>query len=333
MKYKDAGVDLEAADASVEAIRSHVHSTFGPHVVTDLGGFAGMTQIPGGDPDQLVVSSMDGVGTKLKIASKLGRFDTVGQDLVNHCVGDIGVHGAKPLCFLDYIGMGVLDPSVVEEVVSGLAKACRENGCALIGGETAEMPGVYTPPDFDLVGCIIGTIRREDFVNGSGARPGDVLLGFRSTGLHTNGYSLVRKILDESPSVTLETLVPGTETSLGEALLAVHRSYLPVFNALGKRMKGAAHITGGGIPGNLARILPDSVDAVVHMRSWQVPELFTTLCRLGSVPKQDAFSAFNMGVGLIAVTAPEHAEACLDAAGEGWRLGELVEGTGRVRLE
>jgi phosphoribosylformylglycinamidine cyclo-ligase len=332
MKYKDAGVDLEAAEASVKAIGAHVRSTFGPHVVTDLGGFAGMTQIPGGDPDQLVVSSMDGVGTKLKVASMMGRFNTVGQDLVNHCVGDIGVHGAIPLCFLDYIGMGKLEPDIVEQVVAGLAEACRQNACALIGGETAEMPGVYTPPDFDLVGCIIGTIRRDDFVNGSTGKPGDVLLGFNSTGLHTNGYSLARRILSESANLNLESIVPGTDQVLGDALLAVHRSYLNLFRALGKQMKGAAHITGGGIPGNLSRILPPTVDATIHTSTWETPPLFELLVEKGNVPSDERYSAFNMGVGLIAMVSPEHAEEALSNVGEGWRIGELVEGSGRVRL-
>jgi phosphoribosylformylglycinamidine cyclo-ligase len=332
MRYRDAGVDLEAADASVRGIKDLVRSTFGPHVVTDLGAFAGLATIPGGDPDTLLVTSMDGVGTKLKIAAALGRYDTVGQDLVNHCVGDIGVHGAEPLLFLDYVGMGKLDPAVVTEVVKGLAIACRENGCALIGGETAEMPGVYTPPDFDLVGCIVGTMRREDFVDGSTLAPGDVFLGFPSTGLHTNGYSLARRVLLDEGGPGLDATVPGTDTRVGDALLAVHRSYRPVFRALRGIMKGAAHITGGGMRGNLSRVLPPGVAATVDVGAWTVPPLFRFIGETGNVPADDLYDTFNMGIGLVVGVAPDRVQDALAAADEGVVIGEAIAGDGGVTL-
>ena len=332
MRYRDAGVDLEAADASVRGIKDLVRSTFGPHVVTDLGAFAGLATIPGGDPDTLLVTSMDGVGTKLKIAASLGRYDTVGQDLVNHCVGDIGVHGADPLLFLDYVGMGKLDPAVVTEVVKGLATACRENGCALIGGETAEMPGVYTPPDLDLVGCIVGTLQRKDYVDGSTLAPGDVFLGFPSTGLHTNGYSLARRVLLDEGGPGLDAIVPGTDTPVGDALLAVHRSYRPVFLALKGIMKGAAHITGGGMRGNLNRVLPRDVSAVVDVSTWTVPPIFRFIAETGNVPADDCYDTFNMGVGLVVGVAPDRVQDALAACDEGMVIGEAIAGDGTVTL-
>lgn len=332
VRYRDAGVDIAAGEESVRRIRAAVQSTFGADVVGDMGSFAGLSRIPGGDPDLLLATSMDGVGTKLKVAVMAGRLDTVGEDLVNHCVGDIGVQGAEPLLFLDYIGMGKLDPAVVESVVEGLARGCRANGCALIGGETAEMPGVYTPPDFDLVGTIIGTVRRGNVLDGSGIEPGDVLLGFGSTGLHTNGYSLARRVLLEDAGLDLGATVPGTDTALGDALLAVHRSYLPVFRALRGTARGYAHITGGGIPGNLNRVLPTGTAARVDRASWNVPPLFRWIGKLGDVPADDLESAFNLGVGLVAAVPADRVDAALAAAGEGWVLGQVVAGSGEVTL-
>ncbi|NNF05483.1 MAG: phosphoribosylformylglycinamidine cyclo-ligase, partial [Candidatus Eisenbacteria bacterium] len=231
MRYVDAGVDIAAADEALAKVKETVRSTFGPHVVTDLGNFAGLSTLPGGRPDQLLVTSMDGVGTKIKIAIEMGIFNTVGQDLVNHCVGDIGVHGAEPLLFLDYVGMGKLDQSVVTGVIEGLATACRANGCALIGGETAEMPGVYSPPDFDLVGTIIGTVDRSVYVDGSTIEEGDLLFGIPSTGLHTNGFSLVRRVFEQA-QIRYRDQAPFSARTLGEELLEVHRSYLAELRAL-----------------------------------------------------------------------------------------------------
>ena len=311
VRYRDAGVDIDAGEEAVRRIKSRVRATYGPHVLTDLGTFGGVCTIPGGDPDLLLVASVDGVGTKLKVAARLGRFDTVGEDLVNHCVGDIGVHGADPLFFLDYVGMGALDPVVVEQVVEGVVRGCCANGCALLGGETAEMPGIYTPPDLDLVGCIVGVVRRGDFVDGRALRPGDALLGFPSTGLHTNGYSLARRVLFEVAGLRPEDPVPGGEASVGDALLAVHRSYRPVLRGLRGIMKGAAHITGGGIPGNLKRILPEGTAARVDCSAWRVPPLFALIAERGGVPEEEMFRAFNMGVGLIVGVERDRAEEAL----------------------
>ncbi len=331
--YRDAGVDLSAGEEAVRRIKGKVRETFGSNVLTELGSFGGVCTIPGGDPDLLLVSSIDGVGTKLKVAAMLGRYDTVGEDLVNHCTGDIGVHGADPLLFLDYIGMGKLEPEVVEQVVEGMVRGCRANGCALIGGETAEMPGVYTPPDLDLVGCIVGTVRREDFVDGSGIVPGDALLGFPSTGLHTNGYSLARRVLFEAAGLHPDDEVPGSKVPLGDALLAVHRSYRPVFQALRGILKGAAHITGGGIPGNLSRILPPGIDARVDRSAWRIPPLFGLIARYGDVPPDEMTRTFNLGVGLVAAVPAARADEALAGAGLGaFVVGEAVEGTGKVHL-
>jgi phosphoribosylformylglycinamidine cyclo-ligase len=332
-RYRDTGVDIQAGEEAVRRIRQRVKSTFGPHVVTDLGAFAGVCSIPGGDPDLLLVSSMDGVGTKLRVAARAGRYDTVGEDLVNHCVGDIGVHGAEPLFFLDYVAMGKLEPAVVESLVEGMARGCRNNGTALIGGETAEMPGIYTPPDFDLAGCIVGTVRREDFVDGSTLVAGDVLLGFASSGLHTNGYSLARRVIFETAGLAPEDELPGTGRSVADALLAVHRSYLPVFRALRGVQRGAAHVTGGGIPGNLRRILPAGLDARVDRAAWPVPPLFRFLAERGQVPDDDLEATFNLGVGLIVGVPGAQVNTALARAGEGFVIGELVRGSGSVHLE
>jgi phosphoribosylformylglycinamidine cyclo-ligase len=257
----------------------------------------------------------------------------VGQDLVNHCVGDIGVHGAAPLFFMDYVGAGRIDPVVVESVVSGLAAACRENGCALLGGETAEMPGVYSGTDFDLVGTIVGTVKRSEFVTGSGISPGDVLIGFASTGLHTNGYSLARKVLLDDGGMSLDEPVPGSQATVGEALLAVHRSYLGPLTGLKGVMKGAAHITGGGIVGNLARILPPGTAARVDRETWTTPPIFRLIAERGEVPGDDLYRTFNMGIGLIAVVPAERADEALARVPEGIRVGAVTAGDGTVRME
>ncbi len=334
LHYRDAGVDIDAGGEAVRRIKERVRSTYGPNVLTDLGSFGGVCTIPGGDPDLLLVASVDGVGTKLKVAARLGRYDTVGEDLVNHCVGDIGVHGADPLFFLDYVGMGKLDPATVEQVVEGVVRGCRANGCALLGGETAEMPGIYTPPDLDLVGCIVGTVRREDFVDGRTLRPGDALLGFPSTGLHTNGYSLARRALFDEAGLSPEAEVPGAGVPLGDALLAVHRSYRPVLRALRGIMKGAAHITGGGIPGNLNRVLPEGTSARVKCSAWSVPPLFKLIAESGEVPETEMFRAFNMGVGLIVGVDRERVDEALTGAGfGGFVIGDVVPGDGTVRME
>jgi phosphoribosylformylglycinamidine cyclo-ligase len=332
-RYRDAGVDIDAGEEAVRRIQKAVHSTFGPHVATEIGRFAGATVIPGGDPNLLLVASMDGVGTKLKIAAMMDRYDTVGQDLINHCVGDIGVHGAEPLFFLDYVAMGHLVPTVVEKIVEGLAVACRQNGCALLGGETAEMPGIYHGTDFDLAGCIVGTVKRQEFVDGSTVVPGDVLLGFPSTGLHTNGYSLARRVLFESGRWKPSDPLPGTTQTLGDALLAVHRSYLPVLKALKGIMKGAAHITGGGLPGNVNRMLPQGTSARIHVDRWGVPPIMKIIAERGEVPKDDLYRAFNMGIGLVVAVAPDTVTKAMQAtSNDAITIGEIVAGNGTVEL-
>ena len=332
-RYRDAGVDIDAGEEAVRRIQKAVHSTFGPHVATEIGRFAGAMVIPGGDPDLLLVASMDGVGTKLKIAALMDRYDTVGQDLVNHCVGDIGVHGAEPLFFLDYVAMGRLVPAVVEKIVEGLAIACRANGCALLGGETAEMPGIYAGTDFDLAGCIVGTVRRDAFVDGRTICPGDVLLGFPSTGLHTNGYSLARRVLFENGSAKPGDPLPGAKGTVGDALLAVHRSYLPQLRALKGIMKGAAHITGGGLPGNVNRMLPSGMNAKIYVDRWKVPPIMKVIAERGEVPQDDLYRALNMGIGLVTAVGADAVERATSATeGEAIVIGEITEGKGKVEL-
>jgi phosphoribosylformylglycinamidine cyclo-ligase len=261
------------------------------------------------------------------------RYDTVGQDLINHCVGDIGVHGSKPLFFLDYVAMGHLVPVVIEKIVEGLAIACRQNGCALLGGETAEMPGIYHGDDFDLAGCIVGTVKRQEFVDGSTIAAGDVLLGFPSTGMHTNGYSLARRVLFEDGDSSVDDRIPGTNLTVGEALLAVHRSYLPVLKSLKGIMKGAAHITGGGLPGNVNRMLPKNTNARIHVDRWPVPPIMTLIAKKGEVPQDDIYRALNMGIGLVVAVAPDNAQDAIKATNdEAIKIGEIVPGTGTVDL-
>lgn len=331
-RYRDAGVDIDAGEEAVRRIRETVRSTFGPHTVTEIGGFAGVSRIPGVDDGLLLVGSMDGVGTKLKVASRVNRYDTVGEDLVNHCSGDIGVHGADPLFFLDYVGMGKLEPGVVEQVVTGLARGCRANGCALIGGETAEMPGIYAPGDFDLVGTIVGTLRREDYVDGSTFAPGDVLLGVPSTGLHTNGFSLARRVLFEDAGLDPEAELAGTGRSLADHLLAVHRSYLPELRALRGIMKGAAHITGGGLPGNLTRILKAGVRAEIDVTRWTVPPVMKLIAEEGNVPRDDLYRTLNMGIGLVVGVPAEKRDEALERTTDAVEIGALVAGEAGVEL-
>ncbi len=309
MQYKDSGVDIEAGDETVRRIRKLARSTFTPGVMSDIGSFGGLFRL---DPkrfgDPVLVSSADGVGTKLKVAFLSGRHDTVGADLVNHCVNDILVQGAEPLFFLDYLATGRLSPAVAEQVISGMARACRENGCALIGGETAEMPGFYAEGEYDLAGFIVGAVDRDRVVDGRTIQPGDVLIGLPSSGLHTNGYSLARRILFDKLGLTVNSVLEGVGETVADALLRIHRSYLPVVRPLLARslVKGMAHITGGGIPGNLSRILPAGTGAKVNPASWTTPPLFAFLQRAGAVTTDEMFRAFNMGIGLILVCSPEH---------------------------
>lgn len=299
--YKDAGVDIDAGEEMVRRIKPLVRETFTSGVMTDIGAFGAFFA-----PDfasyetPVLVSSVDGVGTKLKVAFATGKHDTVGQDLVNHCVNDIAVCGAKPLFFLDYFSTGKLDTGVAVDIVAGFAKACKENGCALIGGETAEMPDLYTEGEYDLAGTIVGIVDKSRIVDGSTIKEGDVLVGLPSTGLHTNGYSLARKVLFPhfDPADTPDEL---GGVSVGDALLAVHRSYLSVIQELQNECSGFVHVTGGGIPGNTARVIPDGLDFTVDYTSWERPPLFDLIQSRGNVPEEDLRRALNLGIGLIAI--------------------------------
>ena len=335
-RYLRAGVSLERGRESVRRIRERVRSTFGPRVESQIGSFGGFFSYPEPGGDRLLVSSMDGVGTKLRLAAIAGRWEGVGYDLVSHCVNDILVHAARPLFFLDYIGAGSLDPDVVERVVSGLAEACEQAGCALIGGETAEMPGMYRPGELDLVGCIVGDVRRSEIVDGSRSGPGDRLLGLRSTGLHTNGYSLARKIVLEEAGLGPDDPLVASGATVADLLLARHRMYLPLLGPLLGRLPvhGMAHITGGGIPENLPRALRAGLRARVDPGSWSPPEPFASLQRLGGVAPAEMYAVFNMGIGFILVVpAASEAEwrAALEERGERpVVLGAIEEGEGGV---
>jgi len=337
--YKASGVDIDAGNEAVRRIRSLARGTFTPGVLSDIGSFGGLFRL---DRDRyqepVLVSSADGVGTKLKVAFMTGRHGTVGADLVNHCVNDILVQGAEPLFFLDYLATGRLDPAVAEEVVGGIARACRENGCALLGGETAEMPGFYADGEYDIAGFIVGIVERSRVIDGRSIVPGDVLIGLPSAGLHTNGYSLARRVLFETVGWTADTVVPELGATVGDALLAPHRSYLTVVRPLLPRqtLKGLAHITGGGITENLPRVLPEGCSAEIDLGTWNVPALFQLLQERGQIPRDEMFRAFNMGIGLILVAAPAEAERIIDTLarhGEAHavRIGFVVSGSRDVR--
>ena len=334
LDYRSAGVDIGAAEDSKRRIRSLVESTFTTGARGAFGGFGGMFRVPEDAKRPLLVSSADGVGTKIKVAIEAGRHETIGHDLVNHCVNDILVQGAVPLFFLDYVAFGALVPSTVEAIVSGVAAGCRENGCSLIGGETAEMPGLYTPPDYDLAGFIVGWVEEDRVITPAAVREGDVLVGLASSGLHTNGYSLARRIVTERLKVGPHDRFPGTESTVADLLLAVHRSYLAVLRPVLAQVHAMAHVTGGGLPGNLDRALPPTLDAVVDLATWQVPHLFRVLQAAGGVDGMEMFRAFNMGVGLVVITDTAGAGAVMKSAqahGVGaWTMGEVVRGSGTV---
>jgi phosphoribosylformylglycinamidine cyclo-ligase len=298
--YKDAGVDIDEAARAVNLIKRSAAKTFTPDVLTSIGSFGAGFSLKG-YRDPVLVSSADGVGTKLKIAFATGRHDTIGEDLVNHCVNDIAVQGAKPLFFLDYFAVSKLDAKVCGLVVEGLARACVANGCALIGGETAEMPGMYAPGEYDLAGFIVGVVERKRMLTGETIQPGDLLLGLPSHGLHTNGYSLARKILFEIAGHQLETRLPDLSLTIAQELLKIHRSYLAPIQALhqAKLLKGAAHITGGGLTDNVPRMLPRHSAAEIDLQSWPEQPIFHLLKKLGNVPEEDFRRTFNLGVGMV----------------------------------
>ncbi len=334
MDYKSAGVDIDAGNDTVRRIRALARSTFTTGVLSEIGSFGGLFQLETGRfREPVLVASADGVGTKLKVAFLAGRHDTVGMDLVNHCVNDVLVQGAEPLFFLDYLATGRLSPDVAEAVVGGIAAACRDNGCALLGGETAEMPGFYSDGEYDMAGFIVGVVDKTRLINGRTIGIGDVLVGVPSSGLHTNGYSLARQIVFERLGLTVDSHVPELGKTVGEALMEPHKSYLPYIRPLldGGRIKGMAHITGGGITDNLPRVLPHGTAAVVDASAWEIPPIFRWLQRSGQVPIDDMMRTFNMGIGLIIVTGRDKAESLLDElAARGGRdarvIGDVVAG-------
>jgi phosphoribosylformylglycinamidine cyclo-ligase len=330
VRYRDAGVNIDEADRAVSAIKKFARQTFTGGVLTDIGSFGAAFQIAG-YKKPVLVSSADGVGTKLKIAFLTGRHDTIGEDLVNHCVNDIVVQGAVPLFFLDYFAVGKLNADVAAAVVSGIARGCRNNGCALIGGETAEMPGMYQESEYDLAGFIVGAAERSALLTGRNIRAGDVLLALPSSGLHTNGYSLARKLLFEVAGYSPNTMLPEVGATVADALLAVHRSYLKPIRALADAglLKGAAHITGGGITDNTPRMLPQGLAASIDTSSWPIPPLFDHLRKIGNIPEDDYRRTLNLGVGVIFTVGARmaaRAEGLLARMGESpFRIGSVTE--------
>jgi phosphoribosylformylglycinamidine cyclo-ligase len=336
LDYASSGVDIERSDAVKRRIRSVVESTFTAGARGAFGGFGGMFRIPAEAQRPVLVASADGVGTKLRVAIEANRHDTVGHDLVNHCVNDILVQGALPLFFLDYFAAGVLLPDVVEAVVGGIAAGCRENGCSLVGGETAEMPGIYTPPDYDLAGFIVGCVEEDRILGADRVEEGDVLIGLASNGLHTNGYSLARRVVTERMQLAITDPFPGEDGTVADVLLRIHRTYLPALKSVLSRIHGMAHITGGGIPGNVVRALPDTLDAEIDASSWEVPNLFRQLEQAGEVTRAEMYRTFNMGVGMVVITDEASAPAVEASAASAHiassRLGRMVRGTGQVRI-
>lgn len=335
-KYRESGVDIDTLNRAKKKIAELARGTWGKEVLSEIGNFGGLFEMPRGLKNPVLVSSVDGVGTKLKVAFLAKKHDTVGEDLVNHCVNDILVQGAEPLFFLDYIASGVVDPEIVAEVVKGIARGCKENGCALIGGETAEMPGFYGGGEYDLAGCIVGIVDKARVIDGRSIRPGDSLWAFPSSGLHTNGYSLARKIVFEEARLSIDDELPGTGASVREALLAVHRSYLPEIRDLRSRVeiKGLAHITGGGLIENIPRILPAGTAVEIDASKWEAPPLFRFLKEHGGVDAAEMPRVFNMGIGMVAVV-PAGTDKAVARGAYRWNpflIGRVVEGNREVHI-
>lgn len=334
--YADAGVDINRADRTKQRIKYLAQKTFNRSVLSEIGGFGGLFSLGNKYRDPVLVSSADGVGTKLKVAIDMNLHHTVGGDLVNHCVNDIAVQGATPLFFLDYFASGNLDPEVTEKVISGLADACRQNGCALIGGETAEMPGFYADGEYDIAGFIVGVVEREGIVTGERVEIGDAIIGLPSTGLHTNGYSLARKLFFEVAHYTPETFVSEIKNKAGAELMRTHKSYWPVVRRLleADAVVAMAHITGGGITENLPRVLPKGKAANIQLGSWPELPVFAHLQKLGNVPQEEMLRTFNMGIGMILVVPPKkfkRVQTILDRVNEkGYTIGRIVKGDRKV---
>jgi phosphoribosylformylglycinamidine cyclo-ligase len=334
--YADAGVNIDRANRTKQRIKYLAHKTFNKSVLSEIGGFGGLFSIPLKYKDPVLVSSVDGVGTKLKIAFEMKVHHTVGGDLVNHCVNDIAVQGAAPMFFMDYLATGKLEPEIAEKIVEGIAEACKHNGCALIGGETAEMPGFYPEGEYDLAGFIVGAVDREKIVNGKNVQIGDVILGLPSNGLHTNGYSLARKLLFEVAKYTPETYVNEIKGKVGNELMRPHKSYWPVLRKLidTECVSAMAHITGGGITENLPRVLPRGTGAVIELGSWPVQPIFEHMQNLGNVPQEEMLRTFNMGLGMLLVVPNKKfkkTQTLLERASEkGYTVGRIVKGERKV---
>jgi phosphoribosylformylglycinamidine cyclo-ligase len=340
LNYRDAGVDIDAATSAMRNVKETVRSTFTPQVLADIGSFGAMYRFDQGDmAEPVLVSSMDGVGTKLKLAFMTGRHTTVGIDIVSHCVDDILVQGAKPLFFLDYLACGKLEPGIVEDVIGGVAEGCKRAGCALIGGETAEMPGFYKEGEYDLAGSIVGVVDRPKLIDGSAVEPGDALVAISSTGLHTNGYSLVRKLVFERLGMSVNDMVPGCGRTVADELLEPHKSYANSVWAVLERytVHGMAHITGGGITDNLPRSLGKCRGARVRLDSWTMPPVFQFIQKEGNVARDEMFRTFNMGVGFILIVPPGEADdivETLETAGDrAWIIGETDNDTKGIVYE
>ena len=329
--YASAGVDISRADRAKQRIRYLAQKTFNRNVLSDIGSFGGLFALGSKHRDPVLVSSADGVGTKLKVAIDMNLHHTVGADLVNHCVNDSAVQGATPLFFLDYFASGILDPEITEKVISGLAEACRQNGCALIGGETAEMPGFYADGEYDIAGFIVGVVERERIITGEAVEVGDVIMGLPSTGLHTNGYSLARKLFFEIARYTPETFVSEIKNKAGAELMRTHKSYWPVIRRLveAESVVAMAHITGGGITENLPRVLPKGKAANIQLGSWPELPVFAHLQKLGNVPQDEMLRTFNMGIGMILIVPPKkfkRVQTILDRVNEkGYTIGRVIK--------
>src|SRR5881409_82161 len=332
--YTRAGVDVDLANKLKRRIRSLIRQTHGPEVLGNVGSFGGLfrANFPG-MREPVLAASIDGVGTKLKIAFAMDKHDTVGGDLVNHCVNDIATLGARPLFFLDYIGCERLERRVFQQLLLGLSRACRAAGCALLGGETAQMPGMYRRGEYDLAGCVVGVVDRTKIVDGSKISPGDVVLGLASNGLHTNGYSLARKILFEKMRLKPSSPLPGSTMTVGKELLRVHQNYQPLVAKVPVGViKGLAHITGGGLIDNLPRILPSNCDAVIETKSWGVPSVFQILQKNGNVDAQEMYQVFNMGIGMVVIVAERNARSAMSIL-RAKRIGGIEPGSGRTVLK
>lgn len=337
LTYADAGVSFEAEAEAIKRLKGLVQTTYRPEVLSDVGSFGGLFALRAYD-EPVLVSSTDSVGTKLKVAFKASRHNTVGFDIVAHCGNDIVVQGAEPLFFLDYIGINKVVPAVIEQVIEGLASGCREIGCALIGGEIAELPDFYAIGEYDLVGTIVGVVERKDVITGSTIAPGDKLIGLGSVGLHTNGFSLARRIVFERCDYDVDTYLPELSETVGDALLASHKSYVKSILALREvcEIKGLAHITGGGLPANVLRILPDECVAHIRKGTWEIPPIFSFLQAKGDVEEEEMYRVFNMGIGMVVVLSPDDVDAALSslsASGEfTYLIGEVVAGERGVQV-